>query len=377
MSAPPLHPSPSTFPHPPRPRSSTSSPCSPPSALFHPSLSFPPHVTLSPPPSPLPSVLVTLRQFEDPRDAEDAIRGRDEYDFDRNRLRAELASSPPLPSFPFPPSHHPLPPSPFSLPPSVSLCPLALCNHVPPRYNPVPSSPHFTNPQFADPRDTKDAIRRRDEYDFDENCLRVELAHGSPGRLQCICRRKASQRRTLVEFQNSWCYRRPSDRPCMSSSMSGRSHRTVYVGNLPGDTRESEVEDLFAKYGKILDIELKLPPRPPGFAFVEFADPRDAEDAIRGRDGYDFDGNRLRVELAHGGRGAGGGFGGGRGGDFQRGPSRRTEYRVIVKNLPTSASWQDLKDHMRRAGDVCFAQVFKERDGMMGIVDYSNEEDMS
>ncbi|CAI7775560.1 unnamed protein product, partial [Closterium sp. NIES-54] len=179
-----------------------------------------------------------------------------------------------------------------------------------------------------------------------------------------------------VFHANSWCYRRPSDRPCMSSSMSGRSHRTVYVGNLPGDTRESEVEDLFAKYGKILDIELKLPPRPPGFAFVEFADPRDAEDAIRGRDGYDFDGNRLRVELAHGGRGAGGGFGGGRGGDFQRGPSRRTEYRVIVKNLPTSASWQDLKDHMRRAGDVCFAQVFKERDGMMGIVDYSNEEDM-
>ncbi|CAI5480309.1 unnamed protein product [Closterium sp. Yama58-4] len=173
--------------------------------------------------------------------------------------------------------------------------------------------------------------------------------------------------------QNPWGCRRPSDRPRMSS-MSGRSHRTVYVGNLPGDTRESEVEDLFAKYGKILDIELKLPPRPPGFAFVEFADPRDAEDAIRGRDGYDFDGNRLRVELAHGGRG-GGGFGGGRG-DFQRGPSRRTEYRVIVKNLPTSASWQDLKDHMRRAGDVCFAQVFKERDGMMGIVDYSNEEDM-
>ncbi|GJP36835.1 hypothetical protein CLOM_g21307, partial [Closterium sp. NIES-68] len=35
------------------------------------------------------------------------------------------------------------------------------------------------------------------------------------------------------------------------------------------------------KYSKILDIELTLPPRPPGFAFVELADPRDAEDAIR------------------------------------------------------------------------------------------------
>jgi arginine/serine-rich splicing factor 1/9 len=28
---------------------------------------------------------------------------------------------------------------------------------------------------------------------------------------------------------------------------------------------------------------------------VQFEDARDAEDAIRGRDGYNFDGNRLRV----------------------------------------------------------------------------------
>ncbi|CAD6250620.1 unnamed protein product [Miscanthus lutarioriparius] len=34
-----------------------------------------------------------------------------------------------------------------------------------------------------------------------------------------------------------------------------------------------------------------------------FEDPRDAEDAIAGRDGYNFDGHRLRVEAAHGGRG--------------------------------------------------------------------------
>ncbi|XP_020097805.1 serine/arginine-rich splicing factor SR30-like [Ananas comosus] len=58
----------------------------------------------------------------------------------------------------------------------------------------------------------------------------------------------------------------------------------------------------FSKYGPIVDIDLKIPPRPPGYAFVEFEDPRDADDAIRGRDGYKFDGYRLRVELAHGGR---------------------------------------------------------------------------
>ncbi|KAA8545184.1 hypothetical protein F0562_019927 [Nyssa sinensis] len=160
--------------------------------------------------------------------------------------------------------------------------------------------------------------------------------------------------------------------------MSSRSSRTLYVGNLPGDIREREVEDLFYKYGPIIDIDLKIPPRPPGYAFVEFEDPRDAEDAIRGRDGYNFDGYRLRVELAHGGRGTSSvdrhssysGSGG------RNGVSRRSDYRVLVTGLPTSASWQDLKDHMRRAGDVCFSQVFRDRDGMRGIVDYTNSDDM-
>uniref|UniRef100_A0A2P2J5K5 Arginine/serine-rich splicing factor n=3 Tax=Rhizophora mucronata TaxID=61149 RepID=A0A2P2J5K5_RHIMU len=161
--------------------------------------------------------------------------------------------------------------------------------------------------------------------------------------------------------------------------MSSRASRTLYVGNLPGDIREREIEDLFYKYGPIIDIDLKIPPRPPGYAFVEFEDPRDAEDAIYGRDGYDFDGYPLRVELAHGGRRMSSpvdrysSYSGSSGG---RGSSRRSDYRVLVTGLPPSASWQDLKDHMRRAGDVCFSQVFRDRGGMTGIVDYTNYEDM-
>ncbi|KAM3228587.1 hypothetical protein ACQJBY_059926 [Aegilops geniculata] len=165
--------------------------------------------------------------------------------------------------------------------------------------------------------------------------------------------------------------------------MSRRWSRTIYVGNLPGDIREREVEDLFYKYGRIVDIDLKVPPRPPGYAFVEFEDPRDAEDACAGRDGYNFDGNRLRVEPAHVGRGSGGpshdrssSFGGGGGGGGRRGVSRHTDYRVLVTGLPSSASWQDLKDHMRRAGDVCFAEVYREGGGTIGIVDYTNYDDM-
>ncbi|GLT41936.1 hypothetical protein SLA2020_159620 [Shorea laevis] len=158
--------------------------------------------------------------------------------------------------------------------------------------------------------------------------------------------------------------------------MAGRSSRTIYVGNLPLDVKEWEIEDLFYKYGRILDIELKLPPRSPGYCFVEFEDPLDAEDAIRGRDGYNFDGCRIRVELAHGGRGQSSrrGYGGGGRGRF--GVSHRSEFRVVVRGLPSSASWQDLKDHMRKAGDVCFAEVYRDGDGVVGFVDYTNYEDM-
>jgi len=41
--------------------------------------------------------------------------------------------------------------------------------------------------------------------------------------------------------------------------------------------------------------------------------------------------------------------------------------------LPPSGSWQDLKDHMREAGDVCYADA--QKDGM-GMVEYLRKEDM-
>ncbi|ONK67239.1 uncharacterized protein A4U43_C06F18080 [Asparagus officinalis] len=53
------------------------------------------------------------------------------------------------------------------------------------------------------------------------------------------------------------------------------------------------LEKVILKYGRIVDIELKNPP-PPGYCFVEFESARDADDAVRGCDGYNFDGYRLR-----------------------------------------------------------------------------------
>lgn len=66
----------------------------------------------------------------------------------------------------------------------------------------------------------------------------------------------------------------------------------------------------------------------------------DAEDAVAKRDGYDYDGYRLRVEFPRGGtRGrSGGGGSGGRGGDGRgRGaPARRSQYRVMVSGTVTT-----------------------------------------
>ncbi|NP_001299828.1 serine/arginine-rich splicing factor 9 [Danio rerio] len=151
----------------------------------------------------------------------------------------------------------------------------------------------------------------------------------------------------------------------------------IYVGNLPMDVQERDIEDLFFKYGKIRDIELKNNRSTIPFAFVRFEDPRDAEDAVFGRNGYGFGDCKLRVEYPRSSGSkfsgpAGGGGGGGPRGRFGP-PTRRSEFRVIVTGLPPTGSWQDLKDHMREAGDVCFADV--QRDGE-GVVEFLRREDM-
>ncbi|CAG5867453.1 serine/arginine-rich splicing factor 9 isoform 1-T7 [Menidia menidia] len=148
----------------------------------------------------------------------------------------------------------------------------------------------------------------------------------------------------------------------------------IYVGNLPMDVQERDVEDLFYKYGKIREIELKNNRGTIPFAFIRFEDPRDADDAVYGRNGYGFGNSKLRVEYprSSGKTGPMGAAPGGPRGRFGP-PTRRSEFRVIVTGLPPTGSWQDLKDHMREAGDVCFADV--QRDGE-GVVEFLRREDM-
>ena len=153
----------------------------------------------------------------------------------------------------------------------------------------------------------------------------------------------------------------------MSSRDRGdRNEGKIYVGNLPANVRQSEVEDLFYKYGRIVDISLKGG-NGSSFAFVTFEDGRDAQDAVRGRHGVDFDGARLRfakftvffyllnfflifyvavrrnqfarnltvhrVERSHGGKSS----------DRSGRPTftgQHSKYRVVVSGLPRTGSWQ-------------------------------------
>ncbi|CAD5224357.1 unnamed protein product [Bursaphelenchus xylophilus] len=162
----------------------------------------------------------------------------------------------------------------------------------------------------------------------------------------------------------------------------GRDRSTcLYIGNLPPDCRTRDIEDIFHKYGRIKYCDVKNRTQRGGisFGFIEFEDARDAEDAQRGRDGYDLDGYRIRVEETRGAgpRGPGGKplhgpddrrghRGGGRGGPRRRG------HRVYVSGLPPTGSWQDLKDHMRSVGEIVCADV--NRDGT-GIVEFARYDD--
>merc|ERR1712240_852317 len=67
----------------------------------------------------------------------------------------------------------------------------------------------------------------------------------------------------------------------------------VYIGNIPSDARERDIERFFKGYGRIREIVIKN-----GYGFVEFDDYKDADDAVQDMDGKDLQGGRVRVELA-------------------------------------------------------------------------------
>jgi len=141
----------------------------------------------------------------------------------------------------------------------------------------------------------------------------------------------------------------------------------VYVGKLSSRTREGDLYDIFSRYGSIRSVDVKN-----GYAFIDFEDYRDAEDAIYEMDDREVDGSYILVQPAKGGA---------RGGDRERdrrgGPPQRGDYRVYVEGIPRDMSWQDLKDVFRPVAEVAFTDVFRERGTTKGVVEFRTREEMS
>ncbi|CAH0731982.1 unnamed protein product, partial [Brenthis ino] len=156
----------------------------------------------------------------------------------------------------------------------------------------------------------------------------------------------------------------------------------VYVGGLPFGVRERDLEKFFKGFGRIRDILIKN-----GYGFVEFEDYRDADDAVYELNGKELLGERVVVEPARGidrsadryrrdryyerdrGRSRYDDY------NYRYGPPTRTEYRLIVENLSSRISWQDLKDYMRQAGEVTYADAHKQHRNE-GVVEFATHSDM-
>ena len=105
----------------------------------------------------------------------------------------------------------------------------------------------------------------------------------------------------------------------------------LYVGNLPFNTTENELQELFAQAGVVQEVTLmqdKFTGKSRGFAFVTMGSEQDAQNAISKFNGQTIEGRALTVNEARpreprppggGGRGyggGGGGYGGGGGGGY-------------------------------------------------------------
>jgi len=100
----------------------------------------------------------------------------------------------------------------------------------------------------------------------------------------------------------------------------------IYVGNLPYDASDSDLQQLFEKYGTVTSARVvvdRATGRAKGFGFVEMNDRAEAEKAIAATNGSDMNGRPLRVNESQpkpprsegGGGGYRGGSSGGRGGN--------------------------------------------------------------
>lgn len=139
--------------------------------------------------------------------------------------------------------------------------------------------------------------------------------------------------------------------------------RPIFCGNFEYDARESEIERIFKKYGKVDRVDMKA-----GFAFVYMEDEVDAKDAIRALDNLEFGEQKrlLRVEWAK----------------KNDGPSRKRAERrrdlssepsktlFVINFDPANTSVRDLENHFEAYGQLIRVHIHKN----FAFVEYESQE---
>jgi cold-inducible RNA-binding protein len=101
--------------------------------------------------------------------------------------------------------------------------------------------------------------------------------------------------------------------------------RKLYVGNLPYDTGEADLQELFARAGTVDSVNVMrdmATGRARGFAFVEMSTDEEAQRAISELNNYQLGGRGLTVNEARPKAASGGGGFGGGGGHRRRSEPR-------------------------------------------------------
>lgn len=154
--------------------------------------------------------------------------------------------------------------------------------------------------------------------------------------------------------------------------------RRVYVGNLSWDVAWQDLKDHMRQAGEVSFAEVmnESDGRSKGCGIVEYATAEEAKEAIETLTDSELKGRMIFVREDRESTNA---VGGGGGGSFQHaGAPKHGFTSVYVGNLAYETSWQDLKDHMRSAGDVEEANILTMENGRSkgcGIVTYHNATD--
>jgi len=105
----------------------------------------------------------------------------------------------------------------------------------------------------------------------------------------------------------------------------------IYVGNLPHQITEPELQELFAEAGEVVSVKIitdRATGQPRGFGFVEMGTKAEGQKAISMINGREVGGRALKVNEAKPPQrsGGGGGYGGGGGGYGGGGGGRGRRY---------------------------------------------------